>query len=333
MLRFVCDITISYASGPVMIYCVVMWCTKYVTFCKDTLCNRMLKLHKNCLGHRKPPRKTRVVAVLPGIGKKQLYCLPKSQNNCTKKFSLIGSFATYDEAQLAGVRPSWPTQCVVLTVGNLPPSCFYLCYMSRELYILSAEEQYWLLRNKSLVYSVAVTLSCDTLVLTSSSSFSSSTSFPFLFLPWERVGWFFLGCHDASFLTRSLGFIKLFSYSPLMSLTTSHQVQPPAWPSPVPSDLSRLEPNAPTWVRLVLSTFVRLFWDPASQVTVPRTIWSEWTQSEQSPWFAVRSPLSVSLGRLTYIVIVHLLYILTFDSFQFSFLHSIKSSAWMFCFS
>ncbi len=35
------------------------------------------------------------------------------------------------------------------------------------------------------------------------------------FLPWERVSWDFLGYHNANFLTRSFGFLELFSYSPL----------------------------------------------------------------------------------------------------------------------
>jgi hypothetical protein len=49
--------------------------------------------------------------------------------------------------------------------------------MWRELYILSAEEQF-------LTHSVAVTRSCDTMDLTASSSSSSSaTSSPFFFLP------------------------------------------------------------------------------------------------------------------------------------------------------
>jgi hypothetical protein len=50
------------------------------------------------------------------------------------------------------------------------------------------------------------------LVLTTSSS--SSTSSPFCFLPWERVELSF-GHHYANFPTRSLGFLELFSNSPL----------------------------------------------------------------------------------------------------------------------
>jgi hypothetical protein len=64
--------------------------------------------------------------------------------------------------------------------------------------------------NNSSVHSVAVTLSCDT--LTESTSSSSSTWTPFFFLPWERISWIFLGYHYASFVARSLGFLELTCY-------------------------------------------------------------------------------------------------------------------------
>jgi hypothetical protein len=38
---------------------------------------------------------------------KQLYHLPKSQNNCTEKPGLIRNLVTRGEVQLGGVRPSW----------------------------------------------------------------------------------------------------------------------------------------------------------------------------------------------------------------------------------
>jgi hypothetical protein len=119
-------------------------------------------------------------------------------------------------------------------------------------------------------YSVAVTRSCDTLVLTTSSSSSpSATSSPFFFLPWQRVSWTFLVCHYASFPTRSLGFLELFSTFPLSVFGACHEVQPPAWPLWEPSDLSGLKPDGPPWVSLAFRVFrhsleaqppVRLFW-------------------------------------------------------------------------
>ncbi len=109
--------------------------------------------------------------------------------------------------------------------------------MRRELYCI-----YWLLKNNSSVHSVAVSLSSDTLVLTASSSSSSSTSSPIFFLPWERLSLIFLGCHYASFLKRSFGFLELFSNSPL-------------------------------------SFFGRLLWGLASHLTSMRNIWSEWTRA------------------------------------------------------
>ncbi len=69
---------------------------------------------------------------------------------------------------------------------------------------------YWVLRKNSSVHSVAITR-LPSLVLTASSSSPATSSI--FFLPWETVSWTFLGCHYASFPTRSLGFLELFSNS------------------------------------------------------------------------------------------------------------------------
>ncbi len=106
------------------------------------------------------------------------------------------------ETQLRPINVScWPL------ASSPPPSCltFLICKESYTVYV------YRVLRNNSPVHSVTVTWSCDTLVLTASSSSSSATLPPFFFLPWESVSWTFLGCHYASFLTRSL----VVSNSPL----------------------------------------------------------------------------------------------------------------------
>ncbi len=80
-------------------------------------------------------------------------------------------------------NPAGPIECVVLTIHILLLMVDHL--ICRESYI------YGVLRKNSSVHSVAVTQSCDTLVVTASSSLSSATSSPFFFLPWERVSWTF----------------------------------------------------------------------------------------------------------------------------------------------
>ncbi len=133
------------------------------------------------------------------------------------------------ETQLAPLM--WRVDCLYS-----PPPQGFTCVICGESYI------YWVQGNNSSVCSVAVTLSCDTLVLTTLSSFSLSTSSLFFFLPWERVSWTFLGCHYANFLTRSLGCLERFSNSPLSFLgCLSH--------------------------------------GPASRLSITRTIWWEWTRS------------------------------------------------------
>jgi hypothetical protein len=121
-----------------------------------------------------------------------------------------------------------------------------------------ATDIYWVLANNSSVHSVTVTQFCDTLVLTTSSSSSSSaTSSPFFFLPWERVSSTFLGLYYASFLTRPLGLLRLFSTLPWASFGTSHEVQPPTWPSQEPSDLSGLNQNSLLW--LAVKSLLRVY--------------------------------------------------------------------------
>jgi hypothetical protein len=107
---------------------------------------------------------------------------------------------------------------------------------------------YCVQRNNSSVHSVAVTLSCDTLFLTTSS---------FFFLPQKRVIWIFF------WLTLSQQPLKRSSLLP--DYRKNHLI----W-----MDSSLMVP---------LSALGRLFRGPASRLTVSGTIWSEWTRSEQSP--------------------------------------------------
>ncbi len=111
--------------------------------------------------------------------KKWLYHLPQSQNHCMKTHTyqkpckLYGGPAGRCEAQLGLLNVScWPF---------VSPPPHLTCLMCGESYI------YWALRNSFSVHSVAVTQSCDTLVLTVSSSSSSATLAPFFILPWERA--------------------------------------------------------------------------------------------------------------------------------------------------
>jgi hypothetical protein len=140
------------------------------------------------------------------------------------------SMAKRCEAQLA---------CVMCHVGHpySPPLPCFTCLICGESYMYRVQ------RNNSSVHSVTVTLSCGALVRTTSSSSSSSTSSHFFFLPWKRESWAFFGCHYASFLTRSLGFLKLFSLERLWP--------PLAWSSLLPDH--------------------------------HETIWSEWTWAWWSP--------------------------------------------------
>ncbi len=57
------------------------------------------------------------------------------------------------------------------------------------------------------------------------------------------------------FSFRPLGFKVVFQLSLWASLANVNVVQPPAWPSWEPSDLSGLEPEGPPWAALVSSAF------------------------------------------------------------------------------
>ncbi len=143
-----------------------------------------------------------------------------------------------------GPAGRWETQLGLMNVSHsssaFPPLMVDFYDMWGELYTV-----YWVLKNNSPENSVSVMRSCDTLVLTASSSSSSAASSPLFILPSERVSWTFLGSHYSSFLIRSMAFQSCFPPLPWAPLATSHEVQPPAWPSREPSDLSGLDPDAP----------------------------------------------------------------------------------------
>ncbi len=170
-------------------------------------------------------------------------------------------------------------------------------------YTRSAEEQF-------LSTQVTITQFCDTLVLTTSSSSSSATS--------SSLTLFRL----SHFLTRFLGFLVLFSNSPSSTFGYLSRGPASAWPSQEQYDPSGLEPDGPPWASWAFSAFGRLFQGPASRLTVPRTIWSEWSWSEQSTLACSTNLLECLLGWLMYPVyffkspfIVHISCILTCFSF------------------
>ncbi len=147
-------------------------------------------------------------------------------------------------------NPQWGPAMRCETQLDLPDvSCWpSVSFPSAWLTIWCGESYiYWVLRNNFSINSVNVTRPCDILVLTaSSSSSSSSATLSSVFLPWERASWIILGCHYASFPTRSLGFLELFSNSPL-------------------------------------SAFGHLSWAPASCLAITRSIYSQWIQAWSLP--------------------------------------------------
>ncbi len=60
-----------------------------------------------------------------------------------------------------------------------------------------------------------------------------------------------------------LDFLSSFPTLPWASLAAYHEVQPPAWPSWEPTDLSGLKPDGPPWVCLALCIYDCLFQGPA----------------------------------------------------------------------
>jgi hypothetical protein len=183
----------------------------------------------------------------------------------------------------------------MLTVPILPPPHIWPSW-----YVKRASYTYWLLRNNSSVHSIAVTCSYEELVLTASSSSSSATSSPFLILPWERVSWTFLGCHYASFPTRSLGCLVLLFNSPLSVF--GHLSRGPASCLAIRRNIWSKWTQA-WWPPLSLFSFECL-WPmsrgPASCLTAQEPSDKSRHDPDSLPWLAAKLTLNVFLGQFTY---------------------------------
>ncbi len=126
------------------------------------------------------------------------------------KIIVIIYSVTHSEVRLGGMRPSWARQMYRVHHSYPPPTRLTIWYAGRAIYTecWGTIPQYTVCCCHSILWHSVLT--------TSSISFSSSaTSSPLFFLPWERICWTFLGCYYASFPTMFLGFLKLFSNSPL----------------------------------------------------------------------------------------------------------------------
>jgi hypothetical protein len=191
--------------------------------------------------------------VLPGREKSGLFIFPQLQNNCLK-------ISVHRKPCFIAWRTSWEVWnpagtalCALLTVHS--SAHIFTSLICGKSYI-------HILRNNSSVHSVAVTRSCDTLVLTASSSSSAASSLYFN-LPWQRVCWPFFRMPLCLFLVRSLGFLDVFQFSLWASLAS-------------------------------VNTSL------ASRMAITRTIGSEWIWFGQSPWPCVVCPLG-SLFRMVHI--------------------------------
>ncbi len=222
---------------------------------------------------------------------KWLHCLPLSQNNCVKRAGLMDCCGNHNKVQLRGVRPSWPAWCVVLTVCILPP-----------LLVLPA----WDICGESYIYSTESKTQCHChSVLWHTGSHHIIVIFNFnyisllLTLRKSKLN-FLLAVIMPVFQQSPLFFWSCFPTLTWVSLAASHKVQPTAWPSWENLIWVDSRLTAP-WVCLALSAFRRLFWGPASHLTVMRIIWSERTWSEQSN----KSPLKCLFKMVKYIFCVH----------------------------
>ncbi len=187
--------------------------------------------------------------------------------------------------QLGGVKPSWDhSMCHIdHQFPSLLPTFLLVYVIGGEGYICLV------LRNNSSVHSVAVAWSVDILVLTASSLSLTVTSSPFFIFPWEWASYLFFRLLLCLFLLWPGLPIVVFQLSPWVPSSNVNVVWPPTWPDDVPP-----------FSYLVLRPFSSLSQGPASHLTFPRTIWSDWTQFRQSSLALCNSPLE-SLFKMVHI--------------------------------
>ncbi len=122
-------------------------------------------------------------------------------------------------------------------------------------------------QKNSSAHSVAVTWFCESLDLTSSSSSSTTTTIsPFLIMFWERVSWLFLRLSLCLVLSRSLGFLKLFSNSPF------ERLWPPFMGSSLPPGYHKnhlIQLDSRLWSPLELSLVVECLWPLLTHSSLP----------------------------------------------------------------
>ncbi len=176
------------------------------------------------------------------------------------------------KGELGGENSAGTDPYVVLTTSFLPSSTFLsVRYVERTLYV------YWVLINNSSLHSISLSLDYVTHSFSLHHHHQLQNHFPSCYTHF----WVSL----CLFLVRSLGFLELFSNSPLeclwpplkqSSLLLGHHENHLIW-----SELNWAW--WPPWASLVLSAFGHLSQGPASHLTILGTIWSEWTLFRRSP--------------------------------------------------
>jgi hypothetical protein len=156
---------------------------------------------------------------------------------------------------------------------------FYLPDTEGELFILSIEEQFPI--TQCCCHSVFWHTGSHHIII-----FIFNFISLLLLTPRKEEVELSFGCHCANFPNSTLSVYRV-----VFQLSLEHLFGHLSGPSREPSDMSGIEPDGSSWDHLALSTFGCLFWGPASFLTVPRTIWSEWTSSEQFPLAFSRIPL------------------------------------------
>jgi hypothetical protein len=187
-------------------------------------------------------------------------CIFRNRKNCfvvfpshkiiVQKYSVL--LETLDTVPLGGVRPSWTHWMCHVEYPYFPPTWLTIWYAGRAIYILSTKEQFISSQCRCLLVLWHTGSHCIILI------FIISNFISLLLLTLRESKLNLLGCHYASFLTRSLGFLELFSNSPLRVFGRLSRCPAYFLTSQKQSNLSGLEPDGPPWASLVLSALGHL---------------------------------------------------------------------------